>query len=377
CDVVDTHEQRLAFNIGKADVQVARKAMFHGPVDVDLVEAAHDLVFQAVTKSGKLAAFLCHVFGSNRARFPQTNDSGYVQGSGTHAPLVAAAVDDGRNLHARVLATHIERADTFRAVNLVCRDRHKVDVVLGYVDGNFAHGLNAVRVEQNSAFAAELADFTPRLQNTNFVVGSHDRDKDRLVIDGALEIVEIDQAVFLHGQVGYAIAVFLQTLTGVENGFVLGHRGDDVVALLAIHLRHALDSEVVAFCGSRCEDDFLGGRANQLGDALTSELDGFFGRPSKRMIAARGVAELFHEIRQHLFEDTRIHGSCRMVVHVDRQFDAIGGSSLFVGLHIRAHDCFSYNSVTSSVACFEPVLAGSGSSFIWEILIRFNTSSIL
>ena len=50
---------------------------------------------------------------------------------------------------------------------------------------------------------------------------------------------------------------------------MLSDRGDDVVALLAIHLGDTLDGEVVAFRGARGEDDLLRSRANQLGDVLT------------------------------------------------------------------------------------------------------------
>ena len=84
------------------------------------------------------------------------------------------------------------------------------------------------------------------------------RDQDRLVVHGALQIVEIDQAVFLHRQIGDAVAVLLQALAGVEHRLVLGDRGDDVVALLAVHLGDALDGEVVALGGAGGEDDFLG-----------------------------------------------------------------------------------------------------------------------
>jgi hypothetical protein len=64
------------------------------------------------------------------------------------------------------------------------------------------------------------------------------------VID-SLQHVEIDQAVAHHRQIGDAIAVLLQALAGIEHGLVLGDRRDDVVALLGVHLGHALDGEVV------------------------------------------------------------------------------------------------------------------------------------
>ena len=97
---------------------------------------------------------------------------GTFKRAGTHAALVAAAIHMGDNLHARILAPDIQRADAFRAVNLVRRDRQQIDVVLDHVDRNFADRLHRVRVEQNAALVAELADLAPRLQDADFVVGS-------------------------------------------------------------------------------------------------------------------------------------------------------------------------------------------------------------
>ena len=104
---------------------------------------------------------------------------------------------------------------------------------------------------------ADLADLANGLQHADFVVGRHDRDKNRLVIDGALQIFEIDEAVGFHRQIGDAIAILLKPLARIEHSLVLGHLGDDVVAALAIHLRDALDGEVVRLRRARGEDDLF------------------------------------------------------------------------------------------------------------------------
>ena len=83
------------------------------------------------------------------------------------------------------------------------------------------------------SLVAELADLGDRLHHADLVVGKHDRDQDGLVVDGSLQVFEVDQAVCLHRQIGDAIAVFLQALAGIEDRFVLGDLGDDVIAALA------------------------------------------------------------------------------------------------------------------------------------------------
>ena len=131
---------------------------------------------------------------------PKSHDARNVQRSRTHAALVAAAIDDGGNLHPRILAPHIQRADAFGAIHLVRRDRHDVDVHLVHVNRNLADCLGRVRVENHAALVAELADLGDGLHHADFVVRRHDRDQDGLVVHGALQFFQIDQAVFLHRQ---------------------------------------------------------------------------------------------------------------------------------------------------------------------------------
>ncbi len=130
------------------------------------------------------------------------------------------------------------------------------------------------------------------LDHADFVVGVHDGDQDRFRRDGAAQVVEIDAAVLVHGQVGDFVAVLFQALAGVEHGLVLGHLRDDVVALLAVHLRDALDRQVVRFGGAAGEDDLLRRGVDQAGDLRARVFHRFFGRPAEGVVAAGGVAEL-------------------------------------------------------------------------------------
>ena len=66
-----------------------------------------------------------------------------------------------------------------------------------------------------------------------------------LSVMAAAQLVEADAAVLLHRQIRDAVAVLLEALARVDHRLVLGDARDDVVALLAIHLGHALDREVV------------------------------------------------------------------------------------------------------------------------------------
>ena len=150
-----------------------------------------------------------------------------------------------------------------------------------YVYWNLADRLCGIRVENDALFVTKFSNFRNRLQHTNLIVRSHDGDQDCLVIDRALQIVEVNQTIFLHRQIGHAIAVLFEALAGVEHSFVLGDGRDDVIALLAIHFGNTFDREIVAFGGARGEDNLFRGGADQFGNPLARSFNRLFAGPSK------------------------------------------------------------------------------------------------
>ena len=78
------------------------------------------------------------------------------QRAGAHAALVAAAVDDRFEPHARVLLADVQGADALRPVNLVGRQAQQVDAHLFDVDRHLADGLHGVGVEEDALFLAQL-----------------------------------------------------------------------------------------------------------------------------------------------------------------------------------------------------------------------------
>src|ERR1700683_4035065 len=188
-----------------------------------------------------------------------------VPGRGPHAALVATAVNDRRKLDAGILSAHVQSADAFGAVNLVPGNRHQVDAVFLDVHRNFADGLHAVHVEKNAFFFCDLANLRDGLDYADFVVGVHDGNQDGLGRDGFAQFVQVYAAVFLHREIGDFVTVFFEAFAGVERGLVLGDLRNNMIALLAIHFRRALDGQVGGFRRAAGEDDFLRRGVDELG----------------------------------------------------------------------------------------------------------------
>ena len=133
----------------------------------------------------------------------------------------------------------------------MARNRGDVDVVLDHVERRLADDLHRVGMEDDALLVADLPDFANRLEHADLVVRGHDGDENRLVIDGAFQVLQINEAVCFHRQIRHAVAVFLKPLTGIQHRFVLCDLSDDVVAAFAIHFSNALDGKVVALGCSR------------------------------------------------------------------------------------------------------------------------------
>ena len=169
---------------------------------------------------------------------------------------MAAAIDDRRQQHARIPAADIESANAFRAVHFVRGKGSHIHIHFIDVERNLSGRLNRIGVEQDAAFARDLSDFLDVLNDADFVIRGHDRDQDRLVGDRVAKIVEIDKSLVVDRQKRDAATFLFQVLAGIENRLVFGDAGDDVIALFAIHPRHAFERQIVGFGRAAGEDDF-------------------------------------------------------------------------------------------------------------------------
>ena len=80
------------------------------------------------------------------------------------------------NAHTR-LAANVECANALGAVYLVRRKTHQIDLQMVNIEIDLAGSLRSVAVKDNAALAAELANTGNILNDADFVIHRHDRDK--------------------------------------------------------------------------------------------------------------------------------------------------------------------------------------------------------
>jgi hypothetical protein len=109
------------------------------------------------------------------------------QRAGAQAALVAAAVDQGFEAHAR-LAPHVERADALGAVGLVGRQDIRSMGSLRQVDLHLAGGLGGIHVVDHALGAAQGADGGHVLDHADLVVHIHGGHQHRVRAHGGGEL---------------------------------------------------------------------------------------------------------------------------------------------------------------------------------------------
>ena len=130
-----------------------------------------------------------------------------------------------------------------------------------------------------------------------------------------------NDAVFAWLQVRHLETFALQLAAGIQYRLVLDLRGNEVLALACIEMRHALDGEVVRLGSAGSPDDFTRIGIDQLGHLATGILDCFFGLPAKHMGTRSRVTEIaFHQQAvAHFLRNARVDRRSRGVIQVNRQ----------------------------------------------------------
>ena len=151
--------------------------------------------------------------------------------------------------------------------------------------------------------------------------------------------------VGLHVEVRDFVTLALELAHRVERRLVLRPDRDEVLALVLVEVRGALQREVDRLGRAGRPHELLRVAAHERRDVLARLLDRGFRRPPERVRARRRVAELVREVLDHLLGHARVDRRGRGVVEVDRQFHGQTGSGT---LGVARWSC---NTATSFGCC--------------------------
>ena len=264
--VLDRHDQRFAFDVVEADVQVVRHALFHVAVDIHLFDFR-----QTVAADGRAACRMRsfsrrHFFARRCGRLRPCRRSGASASVPERMPRSWPPPCICASIRTRGLRRTYSAPMPFGPYVLCAENDIRSTFSFLQVDRDLAGRLRRVDVENDALFAADLADRLDVLDHADLVVHQHDRDQDRVRTQRGLELLEVDQAVVLRRPDTSLRSPRARVRAGVEHGLVLGLHRDDVLALALVEMRGALDREVVRLGRAGRPDDFARIGVDQRGD---------------------------------------------------------------------------------------------------------------
>ena len=133
-------------------------------VQVTFVQRRHDAGFEPIAHLGEARRLCGHFLVAEFAGFAEANDQRDGKGPRTHAALVPAAVHLRGDPNPRVFLSHVQRTDALRTVHLVGRERDQsMPMATLHIDGNLAHALNRIDMEEAPPFFGDRADLRDRI----------------------------------------------------------------------------------------------------------------------------------------------------------------------------------------------------------------------
>src|SRR5260221_2472107 len=192
-------------------------------------------------------------------------------------------------------------------------------MLFSHMNRNLSDGLCRIGVKEDSLLLAELADFADLLDRSDFVVGDHDRNKDRLWRQGASQLSLVHQPLPVDRKVGDPVPEFFELPARIEHRTVLGLNRHDVVAFLSERFCGALESQIVRLRRTRGENNFPRFGPDRFCDDAPGSFDRLLRDPSETVLPASRVSEQIRKVWKHRIQNAVIDGSRGMVVHVDGQ----------------------------------------------------------
>ena len=278
-------------------------------------------MLEAITEVGEIVGAWCgEPLGCELGGAAEADERGDVLSPGAALALLRAAEVQGRE---RGLATDVEDAGAFRAVELVAGDREQIAAEVVDGEGKFARGLDGVGMEERAGGVGESGELAYRLNDAGLVICRHDADQTSLRGERCFEGGGIDAAGGGAGEDGDVDgAAFCECFGGSQDGVVLDGGRDEVRPASGSgccgRFHDAEEREVVGLGAARGEDD-LGRPALEQGGALIAGvLDGGAGALTG-LVDGAGVGEDLGPERRHGLDDLGEKRGGGVRVHVERR----------------------------------------------------------
>ena len=139
------------------DVGGVRQPVVEIAIDEAMTDLLHDALLEPVAQLAHAAQFVLKMFRRQCRGFAKTDDARHILRAATAAALLMAAADERLELDA---LAHIERADSFRPMQLVTRQRQHSICVVFKSSGSLADRLHCIGMEQRARRMRHFASWS-------------------------------------------------------------------------------------------------------------------------------------------------------------------------------------------------------------------------
>ena len=151
----------------------------------------------------------------------------------------------------------------------------------------------------------DLTNLFNRLNRTDFIVGSHNRDQDCFRCNGFLKLIQINKTILIYIQVcDLRSALFLKILTGMKNRMMLDLGCNDMISFVLVCFKCSLQSPVIRLRSTCCKIDFFFLGSDHICNLLSSLGNSSLAVCSK-IINSRSISIKLCKIRQHCLHNFR------------------------------------------------------------------------
>ena len=171
-------------------------------------------------------------------------------------------------------------------------------------------------MKQHAALAGNPGAILDRLDGSDLVVGVHDADKNGARRDRFAEIVGLNAACAVNGQIGHTCAEALEKTAWLYDCRMLDASGDDVISLVAKREECALEGKIICFAAAARENDLVVMAAKQPRHLAARFRKRSFCR-GRRPVPAGWIAVVTIKKRAHRGGDRRIDRRARVVIEID------------------------------------------------------------
>jgi len=123
----------------------------------------------------------------------------------------------------------------------------------------FTEALSCIGMKENLSLFTNFTYFLNWLDHTNFIIDHNCRNKQSIIPDISLQILQIDKAsLLLHLQIRHRVALLLQVTACIKDALMINLSSDNMfLALVFIERCNTLKCQVIRFRGPTRKNNLL------------------------------------------------------------------------------------------------------------------------